>query len=295
MRRYSVLYFVSQSLKGMWRNGLMTLAAITVLLSCLVLIGSFSALVYNVNENIAAVGMLNEIVVIVDYNATDAEVSDVASAIHGLDNVADVVYISKEEGLESERARYEEYSNLFEDIAGENPLPDVFKIKYKDNSRVANLVYQLKQIEHVSKVNNRIDIANDIENIKNGVSFVFIWFLIILFVVSIFIIINTIKIGVETRSKEISAMRYIGATNFFVSTPFVLEGIFIGIISAVIAFIAQGFLYDLIYDAVSNDYKMISVVPFAGLRAYFLAGFLVVGIFAGVLGSLISLRRYVKV
>ena len=295
MRRYSVLYFVGQSFKGLWRNGLMTLAAVTVLLSCLVLIGSFSSLVYNVNININEVGMLNEIVVIVDYEATDEEVSAVAEQIEHLDNIAEVTFISKEEGLELERARYEEYSNLFDEIAGENPLPDVFKIKYVDNARVANLVYQLKQIEHVSKVNNRIDIANDIENIKNGVSFIFIWFLAILFVISIFIIINTIKIGVETRAKEISAMRYIGATNFFISTPFVLEGIFIGVLSAGIAFFVQGFLYNYIYNTVSNNYKMIAVVPFTDLQTYMIFGFLGIGVFAGVLGSLISLRRYVKV
>ncbi len=295
MRMYNIGYFFSQAFKGIWRNGLMSLAAITVLLSCLVLMGSFSLLVYNVNVNIEEVAKLNEIVVIVDTEATDEEVEALSAKIHALDNVANVVFVSKEEGLESERSRYEEYSYLFEEIAEENPLPDVFKITYEDNSRVANLVYALGKFDHVSKVNNRTDIANDIESIKNGVSFIFIWFLAILFVISIFIIINTIKIGVESRSREISAMRYIGATNFFMTTPFIIEGIIIGLISAGLGYVLQSFLYNTIYNAMSGEYKMIAVAPFTDVQQYILLGFVVIGVLAGSVGSGISLRRYMKV
>ncbi|MBQ3064707.1 MAG: permease-like cell division protein FtsX [Clostridia bacterium] len=295
MRRYNVMYFISQSLKGLWRNGLMSLAAVTVLLSCLVLMGSFALLVYNVNENIETVAMLNEIVVIVDYEATDEQVQELSSQINRLDNIREVKYVSKEEGLESERSRYEEYSYLFEEIAEENPLPDVFKITYEDNSRVSNLVYQLGQLDHVNKVNNRTDIANDIENIKSGVSFIFIWFLAILFVISIFIIINTIKLGVEARSREISAMRYIGATNFFMMTPFVIEGIIIGLLAAGFGYLLQVFLYNTIYNAASNDYPMIHIAPISDVQMYVWLGFIVVGVVAGVVGSIISLRRYMKV
>lgn len=295
MRMYNIGYFFSQAFKGIWRNGLMSLAAITVLLSCLVLMGSFSLLVYNVNVNIEEVAKLNEIVVIVDTAATDEEVEALSGKIHALDNVSNVVFVSKEEGLESERSRYEEYSYLFEEIAEENPLPDVFKITYEDNSRVANLVYALGKFDHVSKVNNRTDIANDIESIKSGISFIFIWFLAILFVVSIFIIINTIKIGVESRSREISAMRYIGATNFFMTTPFIIEGIIIGLVSAGIGYVLQSSLYNAIQNAMSGEYKMIAVAPFADVQMYILLGFVIIGVLAGTVGSGISLRRYMKV
>ena len=295
MRMYNIGYFFSQAFKGIWRNGLMSLAAITVLLSCLVLMGSFSLLVYNVNVNIEEVAKLNEIVVIVDTAATDEEVEALSAKIHALDNVSNVVFVSKEEGLESERSRYEEYSYLFEEIAEENPLPDVFKITYEDNSRVANLVYALGKFDHVSKVNNRTDIANDIESIKSGVSFIFIWFLAILFVVSIFIIINTIKIGVESRSREISAMRYIGATNFFMTTPFIIEGVIIGLVSAGIGYVLQSTLYNAIQNAMSGEYKMIAVAPFADVQMAILLGFIIIGVLAGTVGSGISLRRYMKV
>ncbi len=295
MRRYNVLYFFQQAFTGLWRNGLMTLAAITVLLSCLVLMGSFSLLVYNVNVNIEDVAKLNEVVVIVDYEATDEEVAALRTQIEGLENIEKLTFVSKEEGLESERSRYEEYSYLFEEMAEENPLPDVFKITYIDNERVANLVYQLGQLDHVNKVNNRTDIANDIESIKSGISLIFIWFLIILFVISIFIIINTIKLGVEARAKEIAAMRYIGSTNFFMMTPFIIEGIIIGLISSGLGIIIQRVMYNAIYDTMSNDYPMIAIAPISDVISVLSLGFVVVGVIAGTLGSAISLRRYMKV
>ncbi len=295
MRRYNVLYFFQQAFTGLWRNGLMTLAAITVLLSCLVLMGSFSLLVYNVNVNIEEVAKLNEIVVIADYEATDEQIETLHSEIRALDNIDNITFVSKEEGLESERNRYEEYSYIFDEMAAQNPLPDVFKITYHDNERVANLVYQLGQLDHVDKVNNRTDIANDIESIKSGISLIFVWFLVILFVISIFIIINTIKLGVEARAKEISAMRYIGSTNFFMMTPFIIEGIVIGLISSALGLIIQHVMYNAIYDTMSNNYPMIAIAPISDVQSLLALGFVVVGVVAGTLGSAISLRRYMKV
>ena len=117
----------------------------------------------------------------------------------------------------------------------------------------------------------------------------------ILFVISIFIIINTIKLGVESRSREISAMRYIGATNFFMMTPFIIEGIIIGLISSAIGYLIQSILYNAIYDTMSNNYKMIAVAPLSDVQSYLILGFVIIGVVAGVLGSAISLRKYMKV
>ena len=274
MRRCNIGYYFGQSLKGLWRNGIMTVASVTVLMSCLVLIGSFSALVYNIDRNLEEVGVLNEISVVVDYDTDEQTVEAIGKQISSMENVANVTFISKEQALESERERYEEYAYLFDDLKDDNPL--------------------LEQIDHV-KVKSRVDIAKDIENLKSGVSFVFIWFLAILFVVSIFIIINTIKLTVEARAKEIEAMRYIGATNFFMSAPFILEGALIGVLSAAVASLIGANLYIYVYRALSNNYRMISLVPFDQLRGYMLIGFFAVGILAGVVGSAISLHKYKRV
>ena len=294
MRRCNIGYYFGQSLKGLWRNGIMTVASVTVLMSCLVLIGSFSALVYNIDRNLEEVGVLNEISVVVDYDTDEQTVEAIGKQISSMENVANVTFISKEQALESERERYEEYAYLFDDLKDDNPLPDIYRVTYASNEEVESLVYQLEQIDHV-KVKSRVDIAKDIENLKSGVSFVFIWFLAILFVVSIFIIINTIKLTVEARAEEIEAMRYIGATNFFMSAPFILEGALIGVLSAAVASLIGANLYIYVYRALSNNYRMISLVPFDQLRGYMLIGFFAVGILAGVVGSAISLHKYKRV
>ena len=294
MRRCNIGYYFGQSFKGLWRNGIMTVASVTVLMSCLVLIGSFSALVYNIDRNLEEVGVLNEISVVVDYDTDEDTVAAIGEQIRSLDNVANVEFVSKEQALESERERYAEYAYLFDELKEDNPLPDIYRVTYASNENVETLFYQLCQIDHV-KVKSRIDIAKDIENLKSGISLVFIWFLVILFIVSIFIIINTIKLTVEARAREIEAMRYIGATNFFMSAPFILEGALIGVIAAALASLIGSNLYLYVYHAVSNNYRMISVVPFDQLRSYMLIGFFSVGILAGVIGSAISLRKYKRI
>ncbi len=295
MRGNNFFYMLSQSFKSLWRNGIMSLASITVLMSCLVLIGSFSMLVLNINVNLEEIGSLQEIVVICDQEADDATVQAIGDKIATLDNVDQSVFVSKEEALESERERYGDKSYLFDDLKNDNPLPDVYKITYRDNSAVSSLVYALEEIDGVEKVNNRADIAKSIENLKNGVSFVFIWFLVILFVVSIFIIINTIKLAVESRHREIAAMRYVGATNFFMTTPFILEGAIIGLIAAVLAYLIQYYLYLYIFNSIDGAYNMIRVIPLHDVAPYMALGCLVIGTVSGMLGSRLSLNKYMKV
>lgn len=294
MRRYSIFYFFGQSIKGLWRNGVMTIASVTVLMSCLMLMGSFALLVYNIDANLNEIASLNEIVVAVDYEATSEQIAEISAQIDALDNIQSVTHVTKEEALENERERYGEYAYLFDEL-DENPLSDSFLITYKSNDGVSTLVYNLGQIDGVRKVTNRMDIAQSIESVKNGISFVFLWFLAVLFIVSIFIIINTVKLAVESRSREITAMRYVGATNFFMAVPFVLEGALIGLVSAGIGFLIEWYMYNYVYQQIMTSYRMFTVVEFSAVSVYTPIGFVAVGVFAGILGSCISLRKYMRV
>ena len=135
---------LGQSFKSLWRNGIMTIASITVLMSCLVLIGSFSLLVYNINVNLAEIGSLQEIVVFCDTDADEATVQQIGEQIAAMPNVSDCVFVSKEEALQSERERYQEYAYLLDDLENSNPLPDSYRVTYEDNNEVSALVYQLE-------------------------------------------------------------------------------------------------------------------------------------------------------
>ena len=139
-----------------------------------------------------------------------------------------------------------------------------------------------------------MELANKIESLKHGIMLVFIWFLAILFVVSVFIIINTIKLSVFSRRKEISIMRYIGATNWFITLPFIFEGIFIGIASGIGSFFIIKFGYSAIVSSAASSMQMISLISFSEISAVVLLGALGIGIVTGVLGGLISLGKYLK-
>lgn len=301
MRRYSVMYFISQSFKGLWRNGVMTLASITVLMSCLVVMGSFALLVANLNENLDSLGDMNEIVVFIDPEVSDERVDEIKAEIDSMDNVKSTELITQEQALEQEKEKYEsEYPDFFKDISSDI-YPASIVITYRNNAKVPTLKYDLENNfvteegkQEVYKVNCRSDVAETIETMKNGIIWIFVWFLAVLFVVSLFVIINTIKLAVFGRRQEISVMRYVGATNWFIMTPFVLEGIFIGLISSGIAFGIEVYIYKFIQGMVQSDYSMFSIIPFGELQNWLLLVFVGIGVLTGVIGSSISLRKNLR-
>ena len=291
MRRYNPFYFITQAFEGLWRNGVMSFASIAVLMSLLVVIGGFTLLVTNIDVNLSEFGLINQIVVFCDPNASDEQIAEIGEAIGKLDNIESVQHVTKEEGLEQMKAEYDIYDDVSEE---NNPLPDSFVITYLENEKVPNLDYQLNQIEGIAKVNNRLDLATKIESFKRGVMLVFVWFLVILGVVSIFIIINTIKLSVFSRRNEISIMQYVGATGWFISLPYIIEGAIIGLVSSVAAYFIEWYIYSYIEEMVITDLQMISILQFSDIRGYVFWGFLGLGVVLGVVGSLISLARYLK-
>ncbi len=294
MRRYRLSYFLGQSFKGLWRNGIMTVASIMVLVSCLVVMGSFWLLLQNVDANLEQLRLLNEIVIFIDQKKTDEEVAEIGAQIRALDNVAEVTFISKEQTLEEEAERYSEFTNIHDLLIDDNPYRDSFVIKYIDNSKVATLDYQVGQIDGVAKVNDRLDIAIAIEKIKSGVSMVLIWFMVILFVVSIFVIINTIKLAVHSRRTEITIMRYIGATDWFVILPFIFEGILIGLVSSGLAYLVEWYMYGYVVSMIGDNFNMLTILSFSDIRAMLAIAFVGIGVVTGIIGSTISTRRYLK-
>ena len=301
MRRYSIFYFISEAFKSLKRNGAM------VLLSCLLVIGSFSLLVVNIDVNLNNLGTLNDIVVFCEPNSTAGDIDNIRKYIDTIDGITGVQYKSKATHLDELKAKNEKlYGNVTEE---ENPLSDTFTIKYEDANKVEDIVNKLtpegdaikKYLDDnnldslsIRKVNNRLDLSQKIENIKNAIMVVFIGFLAVLFVVSIFIIINTIKIAVLNRKKEISIMRYIGASAWFIALPFIFEGIILGIASGIGAFFCLQIGYSVVLSKLITDLQMITLIAFSKVSLYLLVGTLGIGIFTGVTGSAISLGKYLK-
>lgn len=292
-KSYNPFMFIGEAFKNLWRDRVMSTASILVLASCLVLLGCFSLLVININVNMSKLISLNEIVVFLDYELDEEEVSYIGQKIRVLDNVESVEFISKNDGLDSMKDDYAGFEDVFDEMKenGDNPLSDSFRIKYKDNSKVTTLDYNLRQIEGVRKVNNRLDLATALENFKSGISVVFIGFLVVLFIVSVFIIINTIKLAVNSHMEEIRVMKYIGASDWFIVVPYIIEGTIIGIFSSGIAYICQWYIYYSLEKMVATDIQMIELTSFGDIGGIVALAFLAVGIVTGVTGSCISLHK----
>ena len=291
MRRYSLFYFIGQAFKGLWRNGVMTFASIAVLMSCLVVIGGFTLLVYNIDVNLEQFGLMNELVVFLEHDLSEEEILEVEGQLTGLDNLATIDRVTKAEGLASMKEKYAVYADVTEE---ENPLSDSYVLTYADTEKVPEMKYQINQIEGVKKIRDRLDLATSIESFKSGIMMIFVWFLIILAVVSVFIIVNTIKLSVFARRHEISVMRYVGATGWFITMPFLIEGIIIGLLASAIAFFVEWYFYGYIETLVMSDLQMITIVTFNEIKKFVLAGFIALGIFTGIVGSSISLGKYLR-
>ena len=240
------------------------------------------------------------------YNDTETELTniykritslnDIELAIRQLDNVDTVKFTSKAQALAEMNEKYAEYTDLSDRLkSGDNPLTDQFTITYKDNTGVNELKTSLEHMTGmIYKINCQVEIANTIENVRSGIVFVFVWFLVILIVVSMFVIINTIKLAVFSRRQEIMVMRYVGATNAFITTPFVFEGVIIGLVASIAAYIVQYYTYMYIHNTVLTKFPFISVVDFGSFGGILLVGFLGLGILTGIIGSVISLHKYLR-
>lgn len=295
-KHYSLRYFTKLAMTGLWRNGVMSVASVAVLMSCLVVLGCFALLLVNINVNLENVAQLNQIVAFCEYDLDEETIVDIENQIKDLDYVDSVTRVTKEEALQEMREQSGD-PDLYNDITDENnPLSDSFEIMYEgtDENQVYELEAQLRSIEGVRRINSVYQVARTLDNLKNGIMLVFLWFLIILFVVSIFVIINTIKLAVYSRRSEISVMRYVGATNWFITLPFILEGVLIGVFASLIGFAVETYIYNYVENMALSDLEMISILSYKSIALPLLFGFVVIGVITGIIGSVASLRKYLK-
>ena len=293
-KSYSPFYFIGQAFNGIFRNFSVTLGAIVVLVCCLLLIGSFYALIANINENLDDLTLMNKIVIFLEYDATDEDCERIEKEIKGLRELGNlkVTFVSKEQGLEDMKAEDPDNAHLYDSIPAEdNPLADSFIIEYDDSSKVQRIEYNLRQIDGVRKVNSHSDVAIKVNTFKNGITVVFMFFFIVLFAVGVFVIINTVNMTVFSRRDEIYVMRFVGASRWFIALPFVLEGIIMGAFAAGVSYFAMKGLAAYVIDSVVAGLELVTVLPFESYSDIVLYGFLAIGIISGIIGSTISIRR----
>ncbi|MBR5307834.1 MAG: ABC transporter permease [Clostridia bacterium] len=312
MRRYKMSTFLGEAMKGIYRNPLSSIVSVISLVLALLVMGTFWMLKVNLDRNFESLEDYRKIVFYLKTSATDDDIEVVRKQIADAFEVDEnsIEFTSKQEALEQEKETYgEEYAYIFDSYKGDaNPLPDSFTVSYSESFTDTTLQQRINIITNLDSVDvakNRRDIVDKITNLKSIVNAVSSALLVMLFFVSVFVIGNTVKLTHEARKMEIKIMRYIGATNFFIEFPFVLEGIILGIIAALSSYAVIVYSYrmvvDLFYKNYGNFIKFVNlgeaafeVTPGMNYYVFLLAAFVVVGLLTGVLGTL-STKKHLKV
>lgn len=290
-------YFIGQAFKNIWRNIGMSIASVLVLVACLLVTGSFYCVDRNVKYNLDGLGGLNKILVYINETCTEDRTREIKEEAEKKSGAADVTLISKEQALEDEKRRLgTDYSGVFDWLdEDENPYRASLEVEYEAGADVAALEAELSSIDGVDSVVSRSDMAQRVEQIKKVISRVFLGMMILLFVVSVFVIITSIRLALSSRRKEITVMRYVGASGMFIIVPFLLEGAFLGLTASALAFGIQIYVYNAVSRGAFKElYGLITLLPASSMSTQLLFAFLGIGLLTGLFGSAISLAKYLN-
>ena len=295
MAKHDFGYFAHEGLSNMFSHGFMSFAAIGITVACLLIMGTFTLVAVNANGLLEDLEQENEILAYVEDTYTEAESKALQKELEAVPNVASATYISKRQATEDFAAKYPDEA-LFQGLDPEI-FRDRYAIKVADLERQGETVEQIQSIPGIAKISAHEEIAGGFVTVRNVATVVCVALIAILFVVSVFIISNTIKLTTFDRRDEIAIMRMVGATNGFIRWPFVYEGFLFGILGAVIAFFLQWGLYEAVSRGVANNdtLQLIRIIPFEQLWAPVAEVFAGAGIIIGVGGSLSAIRKFLQV
>ncbi len=292
MKWSSFQYLIREGFRNLWQNRFMAAASIGVLVSCLLLTGGAYLTFVNIDHMFDWVYEQNVVVAFVDDTVDDTVALE--EKLESISNVVGVDFLSKEDTL----LRMQESlpPALFESLKGENnPLQHSYVITFQDLSKFESTLGQVESVEGIASVSYSGDLAATLTRVRQVILTVGGWIIAVLLLVSLFIISNTIKLTVYSRRLEIYIMKSVGATDAFIRFPFAVEGMVMGLLSGGLAYGIMYYLYNKLAASVTFG-PMLGLVSFT--RGYLwlilLVGFLVAGLLTGVLGSVISMSRYLK-
>ncbi|MBQ3530271.1 MAG: permease-like cell division protein FtsX [Oscillospiraceae bacterium] len=288
-------YLMKEGIRGIFLHGFMSFAAVLVTVACLVIVGGFSALVYNVNIMVEDLNKTNEILAYVDSDLTDAEARSIGTRINQLPNVFKAEFKTRDVALQEFVADHQN------DPAFGGLVPDDLRHRYvivlEDNELMHETVEKIEALGGIAKVNAAFEMAEGFITLQNVLHIASITVIAVLLVVSLLIISNTVKLAMYDRKDEISIMKMVGATNGFIRLPFVVEGFVLGMLGAMIAFFILWAMYNLLVNRLAevDTLKLFSFVPFVQLLKPMVATFAGAGLFVGVVGSWTSIRKFMDV
>ena len=295
MRINNLGYLLKEGVKGIFLHGFMSFAAVCVTVACLLIVGSFSCLVYNVNILVEDLNKTNEVLVYIDSELSEAEARSISTHFTGIENIYLAEFITREQALEDFIADHDgddAFSGIEADV-----LRHRYRIVLEDNSLMEQTVAQLANIPGVVNINAPLELAEGFSTIQDILQVASVAVIAVLLVVSLLIISNTVKLSMYDRQNEIAIMKMVGATNGFIRLPFVVEGFILGMIGAGIALGLTWWMYDTLLSRMDtlDTLKLFSFVPFEELLVPMVATFGAAGLFVGIVGSWTSIRKFLNV
>lgn len=302
MRISSVLYSIRQGLKNIRRNLLFSLASVGTIVSCLFIFGVFYCVIVNFRTAMTELENTVTISVFFEEGISDENIQLIGSQLRLREEIKTMEFISADQAWEQfAKENYDDYEAAMEAFAGDNPLKDSasYKITLKDLSTQTAFVQYLKSMQGVRKVLSSEITASGISALNSVVTYASIGIIVILLLVSVFLISNTITIGITVRKEEIAIMKLIGATNFFVRAPFIVEGVTIGLVGSMIPLILVYYMYDNVVKYIIGRFAVVAnlfeFVPIGDLFAVLIPVSAAIGIGLGLVGSILTTRKHLKV
>ena len=294
MRMSRFFFLIGQGFKNIFTHGFMSFASVAVITACLFIMGCFSLLTLNIDNMIAEMQSQNRVIAYVDEALSEDEARALESKVSAVKNIETCEFVTREEAMTSFESDYD--ADLFENIDS-----SVFRHRYvlslTDLSLMQETKADLEGIDGIADVRAHLDYAEKFVTLRNIVSIVSVILVVTLFVVSLFIMTNTIKLATFTRREEIAIMRMVGATNGFIRLPFVVEGLVLGALGGAVAYGLVALVYHLATQKLlaAMAFGFVVLVPFSTVALPLLGVFLGVGILVGVLGGVSAIRNYLKV
>ncbi len=291
--------FMTEACSGLAKNGLMTIASLFVVTSCLFIFGVFIVLTMNINHLGQELANQCQIQAYVTNEAKyGGQIQNISNQIKQIEEIKEISFETGEKTFADFKEGLDE-----DELAAFNGLPadlisDSFKITLKDINTSSDISDKIEAIPGVERVENKQDIVSLVNSVTQLIRHVSVWIIIIFAIISLFIISNTIKLAVHSRGREINIMKYVGATDAYIRWPFIIEGVMVGCVAAVISFFITQVAYMGVMSVIDNNSSISSILQllsFGDIWNTILVSYLLLGSFIGAFGSAIAVRRYLRV
>ncbi len=296
MRINNFFYLIKEGIKGIFKHGFMSFAAVCVTVACLLIVGSFSILMYNVNIMVEDLNQTNEIMVYVDDTLPEAEAKSIGTKINMIENVLQSDFVPREEALQNFIEDHQEEESSFSGLEPSD-LRHRFRVILEDNALIEETAAEIAKLPGVVKIRAEYELARGFATLQQVLQLASYAIIAVLLAVSLLIISNTVKLAMYDRKDEIAIMKMVGATNGFIRLPFVVEGFSLGMIGAVLAFGLEWVGYDAMIQKIGSvdSLQLFKLVPFQELLIPMVIVFGAAGMFVGIVGSWTSIRKFLNV